>query len=206
MRFYYPRISYLSFLPAIYQEDPVSRDFLERFLSLFESVLYGLETDISEMFKLFDAETAPPKFLAWLASWLNLSLEEGCLEDESAILFGELSGFTNSRARKPESENSSGFTPKKPLILEHSKIGKPMVLSRKEVPGQGQKEAFRLGFNTVLQRTPIRGFRLGDDSILGRTALRDVTQAPDDPFLQTAYRFTVILDMSPEEFNRYKKD
>ncbi|WP_440956062.1 phage tail protein [Methanosarcina sp. Mfa9] len=206
MRVYYPRISYLRYLPAIYQEDPVSRDFLERFLSLFESVFYGLETDISEMFKLFDPETVPPKFLAWLASWLNLSMEEGWPEDKKRYFIRRAVQLYKLKGTKAGIEELVRiYTGKKPLILEDSKIGKPMVLSRKEVSGRSQKEAFRLGFNTVLQRTPVRGFRLGDDSILGKTALRDVTQAPDDPFLQTAYRFTVILDMSLEEFNRYEK-
>jgi len=87
------------------------------------------------------------------------------------------------------------YTGKIPVILEHSKMGKPMVLG-------GQ---FRLGINSMLIQTPLRGFRLGDDSILGRVALRDKVQSPEDPFLPMAYRFTVIVDLGPEEFRRYEK-
>ena len=38
LKIYYPRLSYLRYLPSVYQEDSVSKDFLERFLSIFESV------------------------------------------------------------------------------------------------------------------------------------------------------------------------
>lgn len=208
MKIYYPRISYLRYLPAIYQEDPVSKDFLERFLSLFESVLYGLETDISEVFKIFDPETAPPKFLAWLASWLNVSLEEGWPEDKKRYFIQRAVELYKIKGTRTGIEELIRiYTGKKPLILEHSKIGKAMVLSGKEAPGQGrnQRETFKLGVNSILQRTPIQGFRLGDSSILGRSALRDVVQSPEDPFLQTAYRFTVILDLSSEELSSYEK-
>ena len=76
MKIFYPRISYLRYLPAIYQEDPVNKDFLERFLSLFESVFYDLEVDISTIARYFDPDTTPPEFLKWLASWVNIAIED----------------------------------------------------------------------------------------------------------------------------------
>jgi hypothetical protein len=91
------------------------------------------------------------------------------------------------------------YTGKQALILEHSRIGKPLVLREDR-----DKELFRLGLDSVLIQTPVRGFRLGDDSILGRVALRDEAQSPEDPFLQMAYRFTIILDLSTEECMRYE--
>ncbi|MGH7791426.1 MAG: hypothetical protein ACREOB_03840, partial [Thermodesulfobacteriota bacterium] len=69
MRVYYPRTSYLRYLPAVYQEDPISSEFLERFLSVFETAFYGLETEISSVFEYFDPDTTPESFLTWLASW-----------------------------------------------------------------------------------------------------------------------------------------
>lgn len=62
----------------------------------------------------------------------------------------------------------------------------------------------KLGLNSLLLQTPVRGFRLGDDSILGSAALRGKVQSPEDPFLPMAHRFTVILDLSPEEFGLYE--
>ena len=197
IRLFYPRLSYLRYLPAIYQEDPDSKEFLERFLSLFESVCYDLETDIGNLFKYFDPETVPREFLAWLASWLNLALEEEWPEAtqrrfvEQAYLLYRLKGTPEGIAGM-----IAIYTGKKPLILEYAKMAKPMVLSR-----DGQ---FRLGIGSLLLRTPVRAFRLGDDSILGRSAIREEPSA-EEPFLPLAHRFAVMLDLSAEEVKKQEK-
>lgn len=205
MKVFYPRISYLRYLPAIYQEDPVSKDFLERFLSIFETAFYDLETEISHVFRYFDPDTSPQNFLIWLASWLNVALEEDWPEDKKRYFIKRASELYRLKGTLAGIEELIKiYTGKKPLILEHSKIVKPMVLNEKRDIKRGE---FRLGINSILLQTPIRGFRLGDDSILGRVALRDmdILKSHGDPFLPLAYRFTVTLDMSSEEFTRYAK-
>ena len=87
MTVYYPRISYLRYLPAIYQENPLSKDFLERFLSIFESLFNDVETEICHVFEYFDPNTAPQDFLTWLASWLNFALEEDWPQGKNSIRF-----------------------------------------------------------------------------------------------------------------------
>jgi phage tail-like protein len=76
LKAYYPRRSYLRYLPAAYQKDEASCDFLERFLSVFESELYDSEEMISRIPSYFDPLAAPNKFVPWLASWLSLDLYE----------------------------------------------------------------------------------------------------------------------------------
>lgn len=196
MRVYYPRNSYLRYLPAIYQEDPASREFLERFLSLFESVFFDLETEITALFRYYDPATTPTDFLPWLASWLNLALEEEWPEAKKRLLIGEayrlyrLKGTPAGISRLVEI-----YTGKAPRILEHAHMGTPMVLGKD----------FRLGTSSFLIGTPIRGFRLGDDSILGRVALRDEAYLPADPFLPLAQRFSLILNLSEEEFAGFRQ-
>lgn len=196
MRVFYPRLSYLRHLPAIYQEDPVSREFLERFLSLFESHFFDLETEITRLFSYFDPALTPPDFLPWLGSWLNVALEEQWLEAQKRLLIAEayhlyrLKGTPAGIIKLVEI-----YTGKAPRILEHAAMGAPLVLGKE----------FRLGISGLLARTPIRGFRLGDDSILGRVALRDEAYSPADPFLPMAHRFTVLLDLSEAEFGRYRE-
>lgn len=68
--------SYLRFLPAIYQEDAKSRDFLERFLSVFQSQMEGIGETISNLPTYFDPEACPSEFVPWLAGWLSLDLYE----------------------------------------------------------------------------------------------------------------------------------
>jgi phage tail-like protein len=76
VKIYYPSLSYLRYLPAIYQEDAASRDFLERYLSVYETQLHEIEETISNLPVYFDPMAAPDEFLEWLASWLALDRYE----------------------------------------------------------------------------------------------------------------------------------
>ncbi|RPI34211.1 MAG: phage tail protein I, partial [Nitrospiraceae bacterium] len=196
MKIFYPRISYLRYLPAIYQEDAVSRDFLERFLSLFESIFYDLEIDISTITGYFDPDTTPPEFLKWLASWVNMAIEEDWQEAtkrefiRQAVRLYKMKGTVEGISRFIEI-----YTGKAPVIIEHAKTGNPAILGG----------PFRLGVDSVLAGTPVRGFRLGDDSIIGRVALRDTVQSMEDPFLSLANRFTIVINLTQEERERYEK-
>lgn len=76
VKVYYPRLSYLRYLPAVYQEDAESKEFLERFLSIFESSLHDSDETISSLPMFFDPDSAPDNFVSWLANWLSLDLYE----------------------------------------------------------------------------------------------------------------------------------
>ncbi len=76
LRAYYPRPSYVKqYLPAVYQADSESGDFLERFLANMEGFYSDLESEISGVSQLFDPRSAPPETLDWLATWLGLVLD-----------------------------------------------------------------------------------------------------------------------------------
>lgn len=76
VKLYYPRLSYLRYLPAVYQEESASKEFLERFLSIFESALHDSEETISRIPTYFDPLATQDEFVPWLASWLSLDLYE----------------------------------------------------------------------------------------------------------------------------------
>lgn len=75
-RAYFPRQSYLRYLPSIYREDEASAAFLERFLSIFESVFVDLEEEIEAAIRYLDPDGVPAESLPWLGSWLALSADE----------------------------------------------------------------------------------------------------------------------------------
>jgi phage tail-like protein len=78
LRAWYPRFSYAAqYLPAIYREDPESASFLDRFLANVEGLLTPLEDRIAAAQVLFDARSAPPEALDWLASWFGVVLDPG---------------------------------------------------------------------------------------------------------------------------------
>ena len=75
-RAYFPRQSYLRYLPSIYHEDQASAVFLERLLSIFESVFVDLEEEIEAAIRYLDPDGVPAESLPWLGSWLALSADE----------------------------------------------------------------------------------------------------------------------------------
>jgi len=81
-RAYFPRQSYLRHLPAIYREDSASEAFLERYLSIFESVLVDIEEEVDSITRYLDPAGVPPGALSWLADWL--AVESGPAWPESA--------------------------------------------------------------------------------------------------------------------------
>jgi phage tail-like protein len=64
--------TYLNYLPGIFTRD----DFLGRFLRIFESVLGPIETQVGNLEHYLDPDLAPALFLPWLASWLDVTLDD----------------------------------------------------------------------------------------------------------------------------------
>ena len=75
IRLHFQRDSYLKYLPAVYQHNEDARNFMERFLAVFQSEWQTLEHRLEFMDGLFDPNTAPEGFLDSLAHWLGLPLE-----------------------------------------------------------------------------------------------------------------------------------
>lgn len=67
---YFPRESWNRYLPEIYQDG--SQEFLERYLSIFQSLYMGLEAEIRSFASYLDLGAAPDEALPWLASWLGV--------------------------------------------------------------------------------------------------------------------------------------
>ena len=63
---------YLNYLPALYQDD----DLMGRFLMLFESFWAPIEKQLDHMWLYFDPRITTSDFLSWLASWIDLALDE----------------------------------------------------------------------------------------------------------------------------------
>jgi phage tail-like protein len=192
-RIFYPRKSYLRYLPPVYSEDPVAAAFLERFLSLFETVFQGLEEEIRDLFHYFDPQLAPPEFLPWLASWINLAIDENLPEDRIRRL---ISGAPDLFSRKGTPLALATFleiyTGKPVLLTEHSRMIRPLVLGGR----------FPLGLGTVLIGTGKDVFRLGDTSIVGRAVLRSQEPAPEEAFLPVVRRFSIFFDLDRDEFRQ----
>ncbi len=191
MRVIYPRSSYLRYLPGIYREDEVHAAFLEKFLSLFETVFQGLDRKIDLLFQQFDPLTTPPAFLPWLASWINLTVEEDVPPERVRRLI-ERAPALYRRKGTPAAirEFLEIYTGRPAFIVEEASQFEPMLLGGET----------RIGRGSILLRSGLRGFRLGDTSMIGGSALRDRVRDPEEPFLALAGRFIAFVDMAPAEF------
>jgi phage tail-like protein len=90
VRVEYPRISLRRYLPATFGADPVSADFTDRFLSIFDTTLRSVEHIVDNEALYFDPMSTPTDqdpasgqdFLSWLATWIGISLDRHWPEDK----------------------------------------------------------------------------------------------------------------------------
>lgn len=116
LRIYFPRTSYLRYLPAIYQEDESSRKFLESFLSLFESFFVDIEEGIEGITRYFDPMGVPGKYLSWLGSWLAIEADETWTESKKRELIRRAPELYKMRGTR------EGLTEVLKLYLEREEV------------------------------------------------------------------------------------
>ncbi len=140
LRVFYPRLSYLQYLPKVYQEDKTSRSFLERFLSIFETKLSGFEDEITNIARYFNPLSTPKEFLNWLASWIGLLLDENWPDDKKRKLIKHAPELYKKRGTLDGLKDYINiYTGLRPAIIEHYKLRKWTFLSESV-----------LGCNTIL--------------------------------------------------------
>jgi phage tail-like protein len=71
----FPRVSYLDYLPRIYQRDPDAQLFLQHFLALFESVFTRVEDRYEEFSRWLNPQAAPLEMINWLGLLLDLTFD-----------------------------------------------------------------------------------------------------------------------------------
>jgi phage tail-like protein len=200
LRIYSPRLSYLRYLPAVFQANEPSREFLERYLSVFETVMSGLETTIGRTPELFDPQRTPPGFLDWLAQWLDIAVEEDWPERVKRQLIERAAGLYE---RKGTPAGLADFieivTGQRPTIRESFAANPPYVLGGAVALGTES----RLAAPPVEPRPRQQYTRLGADE-LGTSQIRADATTPADPFV-AAHRFTVILSLSPQQYRRHAR-
>ena len=189
-RIYFQRISYLRYLPGTYQEDEGGRYFLERFLSLFETVSYGIEQEIAGAARYFDPAAVDGEFLDWLGTWLAV-LRDGNWPEEKrreflkrAFRLYQIRGTTRGLRQMLEL-----FTGGPTSVVEHYRLRTPMVLSANST----------LGSSTVVGKSPAKRLVLEDSSRIGEFALIEADEPAAKPFEAGAYGFTVVADTSKLE-------
>lgn len=97
VRVHYPRMSHLDLLPAVYKADDTARRFLERFLSVMQTQLEGVEHTIRDMPALVDPAAAPPGMIDALSRWLGLPVEQEWDAEQRRTLLRAVPGLLRRR-------------------------------------------------------------------------------------------------------------
>lgn len=119
MRVYFPRATLLDYLPAVYREEETSRDFLERYMSLFGTLFDSIDEQIDGMPKHLDPDRVQGKQLRWLASWLGLSCDEHWSDDWVRRLIRAAPELYRYRGTRRGIETLiETLTGRKPMIVE----------------------------------------------------------------------------------------
>lgn len=192
IRIYYPRLTYLEYLPGIYQQDPASKLFLEQFLSIFEHFFEGIEEKIDNIVRYFIPGATPVEFLPWLASWLSLSLNDKWPTEKKRLFIRKASDFFKKRGTlKGLQEVLEIFTEKRFQILEHFKLRKKyLILSNNSVIGCN---SFLWGMESSLGvNTELSDFKLGDSK-----------EPVLNPFQAHAHEFSILI---PSKFLNSDED
>jgi phage tail-like protein len=79
----FPRLGSRRYLPEVFGAEPISSDFTDRFLALFDTTFFGIEREIDKEAMLFDPLSAPAKrnsgapgdFLSWIAGWIGITFD-----------------------------------------------------------------------------------------------------------------------------------
>jgi phage tail-like protein len=90
MRVYFSVPSLLQYLPEVYGLHPESADFLNRYLSIFQSLWLDMEEQINQTPCLFDPDVAPYPFLIWISSWIDVRYPQFWKEGRLRLLLKKI--------------------------------------------------------------------------------------------------------------------
>jgi phage tail-like protein len=196
VKVYYPRNSSLQYLPSVYREDPVSADFLARYLSIFDTIRGHTSSQISSIARYLDPASTPANrrnqsgtdFLSWLAGWLGLSLQSNWPIEKRRKLVESAHHLFDRRGTveglKLQVELYAGV---KPQVLELFKLRRFLTLNNATLG-----DCSKLSGTGLLNRLEV-----GLNSTIGKFALIDYGDPSLDMFNAYANQFLVVVPRWP---------
>lgn len=120
LRIFFPKETWLSYLPGVYLRDRESARFLERFLGIFQSLYQDMEEEIRGYGASLDADGGTQEALSRLAGWLDLENVYLWPADKLRRLLKRVPFLYQRRGtREGLRELIALYTGEEPLIVEH---------------------------------------------------------------------------------------
>lgn len=196
IRVEFPRQSYLQYLPAVLQEDPESKSFLDRFLSLFQTYFDGQDDRIDAFPTLFNPPAAPSQYLGWLAAIVAQPLDPTWTIDKRRQMLAGLfqydpvkdfvTGRYPSRGTPAQvTQDIADYSGVESVgILEHYKL-RTWLSDSGKLPLDGTS---RLWSRDIYQRLQVAVY-----SQLGYFRLLDQPEPALEPLAWGAHKFSVFF-------------
>lgn len=117
--FYFPKDTWMGYLPGVYGRDKDSAAFLERYLGVFQSFYEEMDKKISDGNMILDPEATPGEYVYWLAGWLDIGQTYLWGEERLRKLIQKGPGFFKKRGtRQGLLELIELYTGETPYIVE----------------------------------------------------------------------------------------
>lgn len=184
VRLDFPRSTSLDFLPATFRDNPVSEDFTERFLSLFDALIEDVDRTIERYPALLNPDSTTDAALPWLARFLALTVDPNWDAAKQRAILRELPDLYKRRGTR------SGLIRAFELAFDVT----PEIHEMSRNRSWGGVDSATLGQTRLFSRAKSR-FRLGN-SALSSGVLKSFGNPDVDPLNDTAYRFTVKVPPS----------
>ncbi len=196
---YFPRQSYLQYLPANFHEDAESRLFLDRFLSIFQTSFDGFDRTIDNLWQLFDPLSIPARHYNWLAAWMALPVDPTWDLAKKRAMLKKAAASNLLRGTVPGLEEAirdyAGVTGK---IKEHFRFRRwPMLPCGTSGAAMSQYDARLCAATPLWSRAYNARLQAGSYSQVGSFRLIDSSQPPVDPFAWGASQFSVFFAADP---------
>lgn len=123
IKLYFPKETWLEFLPEYYQHDSKSAAFLESFLGIFQSLYEDLNEDIKHSFVHFQPDVCNQEYLTELAKWIHMEKAYIWKEDKLRYILSNSMKFYEYRGTiRSLLEMVQLFTGERAYIVEQHKL------------------------------------------------------------------------------------
>ena len=179
----------LQYLPAVFQEDEESRQFLERFLAIFQSGFDDLNAQVDGLSELFDPRRTGAANLPWLAQLVGLFGDPGWSEAQlRERLAGAVAGYRRRGTIDGLVDAVRAYARVDAHVVEHFRLRQLARLSATSTLD---------GSASVWSRDRTQRLQLGSYSQVGRFRLVSYPEPAIEALDWGAHRFTVLFHSDP---------
>lgn len=185
----------LNLLPAMFAGD----DFMNRFLCIFEDTFIPLQRLADDLHYYFNPLTAPAEMVDWLATWVNLTLDESWPLEQRRQLIRSASGLYALRGTKrgliEYIRLYSGIEPDIAEYVDGMKLGDETFLGENTTIAGRERHSF-----TITLHLP--GSDL--DELAGKeTTIRRIIESEKPA--HTTYQLKLLTDEDVEKANKKRR-